>query len=61
MNDTIAHARNKNWLGKSSYNIVIFVNNVLKMVKQSLWSNHIYFVLNVPFISKKMSSVIYAG
>jgi beta-glucosidase len=49
MNDTIAQARNKNWLGKSSYNIVIFVKNVLKIVKQPLWSNNVYFVLNMPF------------
>lgn len=49
MNDTIAQAKNKNWLGKLSYGLVIFVKKTLEIMKQPLWANNMYFVLNMPF------------
>lgn len=49
MNDTIAQAKNKNWLGKLSYGLVIFVKKILELLKQPLWANNMYFVLNMPF------------
>ncbi|MHA6481997.1 glycoside hydrolase family 3 C-terminal domain-containing protein [Paenibacillus sp. strain BS8-2] len=49
LNDTIAQARYKNWLGKSIYSIVIFVNKFLNAVNKPLLANNVYFVLNMPF------------
>lgn len=64
MNDTIAQARNKHWLGKFTYGMVALVRDGFKLLKNPIWSNNMYFVINMPFrqierftggkISKKM-------
>lgn len=49
MSDTIAQAKSKNWLGKSTYNLVIGAKNLLSLLNNPIWSNNMYFVLNLPF------------
>ncbi|WP_040977890.1 glycoside hydrolase family 3 C-terminal domain-containing protein [Oceanobacillus jeddahense] len=49
LNDTIAQARHKNWLGKSIYGLIYFVHVVLKTANKPLLANNVYFVINMPF------------
>ncbi|MCR8644274.1 glycoside hydrolase family 3 C-terminal domain-containing protein [Paenibacillus sp. N1-5-1-14] len=49
LNDTIAQARYKNWIGKSLYNVVIFFNKFFNAINKPLLANNVYFVLNMPF------------
>lgn len=49
MNDTISQARKKHWLGKATYGAVSGVKNGFMMVDNPIWSNNMYFVLNMPF------------
>lgn len=49
MNDTIAQVRYKHWLGKGTYNLVAFVKNTFRLMNNPIWSNNMYFILNMPF------------
>ena len=49
MNDTIAQARSKHWLGKATYGMVAGVKNGFMLIDNPIWSNNMYFVLNMPF------------
>ncbi len=49
LNDTIAQARNKNWLGKSIYGLVHSAHTFLNVLNKPLLANNVYFVLNMPF------------
>lgn len=49
LNDTIAQAKHKNWLGKTIYGVVIFFNKFFDAVNKPLLANNVYFVMNMPF------------
>ncbi|MBO0477647.1 glycoside hydrolase family 3 C-terminal domain-containing protein [Vagococcus sp. DIV0080] len=49
MNDTIAQARSKHWLGKTTYGVVAGVKNGFMLIDNPIWSNNMYFVINMPF------------
>lgn len=49
MNDTIAQARSKHWLGKATYGVVASVKNGFMLIDNPIWSNNMYFVINMPF------------
>lgn len=49
MNDTIAQARSKHWLGKATYGMVAGVKNGFMLIDNPIWSNNMYFVINMPF------------
>ncbi|MGO4495772.1 helix-turn-helix transcriptional regulator [Paenibacillus sp. 2RAB27] len=49
LNDTIAQAKYKNWLGKTIYGVVIFFNKFFDAVNKPLLANNVYFVMNMPF------------
>ncbi|MGX7263234.1 beta-glucosidase [Enterococcus crotali] len=49
MNDTIAQAQYKNWLGRSTYRFVLFFNKLFNKMNKPLTANNVYFILNMPF------------
>jgi beta-glucosidase len=49
MNDTIAQARYKHWLGKATYGLVAIIRDGFMLFKNPIWSNNMYFVINMPF------------
>ncbi|MGN8648082.1 glycoside hydrolase family 3 C-terminal domain-containing protein [Gracilibacillus sp. HCP3S3_G5_1] len=49
LNDTIAQAKYKNFIGKSLYGIVLFFNKFFNFINKPLLANNVYFVLNMPF------------
>lgn len=49
MNDTISQARHKHWLGKGTYGAVALVRDGFMKVNNPIWSNNMYFILNMPF------------
>ncbi len=49
MNDTIAQARYKHWLGKATYGLVAFIRDMFMLFQNPIWSNNMYFVINMPF------------
>ncbi|MFD1899480.1 fibronectin type III-like domain-contianing protein [Enterococcus termitis] len=49
MNDTIAQARYKHWLGKYTYGLVAIIRDGFMLFKNPIWSNNMYFVINMPF------------
>lgn len=49
MNDTIAQAKSKHWLGKATYGLVAGVKNGFMLIDNPIWSNNMYFIINMPF------------
>ncbi|WP_416150322.1 beta-glucosidase family protein [Salipaludibacillus sp. HK11] len=49
MNDTIAQAKYKNWVGKLVYNLVMLSKKILEKLNKPLAANNVFIVLNMPF------------